>query len=88
MGKIYLTRENRKMLKKRGFEHYGVQLERPKGYNMKKKDIAKKRQNKRREIVGEFGLGKLKYGINKIRMKYAETSKAYMRLIAISMNIY
>nr|WP_262912736.1 IS5 family transposase [Membranihabitans marinus] len=88
VDKIYLNRENRKMLKERGIEHYGAQLGRPKGYNKEEKRWCKKRQNKRSEIEGKFGLGKLKYGMNKIRMKYAETSKAHMHLIAISMNIW
>jgi hypothetical protein len=87
VDKIYLTRENRKMLKKRGIAHYGPQLGRQTDRTKAEKIKRKKKQNKRSEIEGKFGLAKMKFGLNRIMMKRSDTSKAHIQLIAISMNI-
>ena len=87
VDKIYLTRENRKMLKERDIAHYGPQLGRQTERTKAEKIKRKKKQNKRSEIEGKFGLAKMKFGLNRIMMKRSDTSKAHIQLIAISMNI-
>ena len=88
VDKIYLTRENRKYLDSKGIKHYGPQLGRPPKMTREQKITRKKKQNKRSEVEGKFGLGKFKFGLNKIQMKRPETSKGHIHLIAISMNIW
>jgi IS5 family transposase len=88
VDKIYLTRENRKYLDSKGIKHYGPQLGQPPKMTREQKMARKKKQNKRSEVEGKFGLGKFKFGLNKIQMKRPETSKGHIHLIAISMNIW
>lgn len=88
VDKIYLTRENRKYLDSNGINHYGPQLGRPAQMTKEQKIKRKKKQNKRSEIEGKFGLAKFKFGMNKIKMRRSDTSKAQINLIAISMNIW
>ena len=87
VDKIYLTRENRKILKERGIAHYGPQLGKQTDRTKAEKIKRKKKQNKRSEIEGKFGLAKMKFGLNRIMMKRSDTIKAHIQLIAISMNI-
>ena len=88
LDKIYLNRENRKYLDSKGINHYGPQLGRPAQMTKEQKRKRKKKQNKRSEIEGKFGLAKFKFGLNRIRMRRSDTSKAQINLIAISMNIW
>src|SRR5699024_5515047 len=75
------------LLKELEINHYGPRLGRPAKLSKEEKLRRKKKQNKRSEIEGKFGLGKIKYGLDKIKMRLPETSKAHINLIAISMNM-
>ena len=87
VDKIYLNKKNRQLLKDLDINHYGPRLGRPAKLSKESKAKRKKKQNKRSEIEGKFGLGKTKYGLDKIKMKLPETTKAHLNLIAISMNL-
>lgn len=88
VDKIYLTRENRKYLDSKNIKHYGAPLGRPPKMSKQEKLTRKKKQNKRSEVEAIFGLGKIKFGLNKIMMKSIETSKGQIHLIALSINIW
>ena len=87
VDKIYLNRDNRNWLKANGIKHYGTALGRPLKMSKEEKRYRRKKQNKRVEIEGKFGLAKRKFGLNKIKMKRTDTSKMHIGLIALSMNI-
>lgn len=87
VDKIYLNKKNRELLKELGINHYGPRLGRPAKLSKAEKLQRKKKQNKRSEIEGKFGLGKIKYGLDKIKMRLPETSKAHINMIALSMNL-
>lgn len=87
VDKIYLTRENRKFLKYHDIEHYGTRLGRPREESKEEKRKRQKKQNKRSRIEGHFGLGKRKYGLDKIKMRRIDTSKCHIGLILLSMNV-
>ena len=87
VDKIYLNRNNRKYLDSKGIAYYGPKLGRPSKMDKKEKLRRKKKQNKRSEVEGKFGLAKMKFGMNRIKMRTSETSKGHIVLIAIAMNI-
>ena len=88
--KIYLTKENRKFLKERGIRHSGDPLGRkPKRENLSKYQKAKRRREaaERNRIEGTFGLGKVRYALNRIRAKLTSTSLSWINAIFLVMNL-
>jgi transposase, IS5 family len=84
---IYLNRENRKYLKDKGIEQYGVPLGRPPTMSASEKAKRKKKQSKRSEIEGSFGLMKVKYGMDNIKMKRADTTIVSIGAIVLAFNL-
>ncbi len=84
---IYLNRENRKYLKDKGIEQYGVPLGRPPTMSASEKAKRKKKQSKRSEIEGSFGLMKVKYGLDNIKMKRADTTIVCIGAIVLAFNL-
>ena len=88
--KIYLTRENRKILKQKGIEIYGKPLGRP---PKEPKETAAQRYRKRKKaaqrnhIEGKFGQGKRGYGLNNIQARLPETSESWINAIIFVMNL-
>lgn len=87
VDQIYLNRENRKYLKKRGIRHAGRPLGRPPEMSRQEKQKRKKEQNKRSEIEGKFGQGKSKYGLDDIQTRREDTSYACIGLILLALNV-
>lgn len=85
--KAYLSMENRNYLKAKGIRHAGPPLGRPPAMSAEEKRKRKKEQNKRSEIEGKFGQAKMKYGLDDIRMKRADTSKVAIIFIFVALNI-
>lgn len=90
VDKIYLTRENRKLLKFLGIRHSGDPLGRkPKAEKLNRYQRAKRRREaaERNQIEGKFGQGKRRYALNNIRAKLTSTSPAWISSIFLVMNL-
>jgi transposase, IS5 family len=86
---IYLTRQNRKMLKQKGIRIVGKALGRPRkvamtAYQRRKQ---KKERNQRNDIEGTFGTAKTRYDLNVIKARRADTSESWIHAIFFVMNI-
>jgi len=78
--KIYLTRDNRKWLKKRSIKIIGTPLGRPSA-EMKTaahKEELRKAMGRRNEVEGMFGLAKRVYRLNNIRAKLTRTAESWI----------
>ncbi len=88
--RIYLTRENRKILDEYGVKYYGATLGRP---SKNKKENAAKRYKKRKNaaqrnpIEGKFGQGKRGYGLNDVKARRKDTSESWVAAIVFVMNL-
>jgi hypothetical protein len=92
---IYLNRENRRLCR----EVYrcrlsGKPLGRPKVENDKNREEILKEKNQRHQdhidriaIEGRFGVGKRRYGLNRIKMKLSNTSETAIHIAALVMNL-
>lgn len=90
VDKIYLTHENRKLLKRYGIRHSGDPLDRkPKPEKMNRYQRAKRRRDAadRNQIEGKFGQGKKRYALNNIRAKLANTSLVWISFVFLVMNL-
>ncbi len=90
VDKIYLTRENRKLLKLYGIRHSGDPLGRkPKTEKTNRYQKAKRRREaaERNQIEGKFGQGKRRYALNNIRAKLANTAVAWISSVFLVMNL-
>jgi IS5 family transposase len=89
--KIYGTKENREYLKSKGIKFSGKKLGRPKlntDETDKKEEKELKQLNKERnQVEGKFGLGKRKYGLDKIKATKSDTSESWISAIFFVMNI-
>jgi len=87
--RIYLTKENRKYLKKLNIKIYGKPLGRPK--KQEKTSAQKYRDRKmeaqRNHVEGKFGQAKRAYGLNNIRARTKETSESWINTIIFVMNL-
>ena len=88
VDKIYLSRANRAWLKEKGIRYYGPILGRPPKMSQEEKHMRKKIQNKRSEIEGKFGVAKVKYGLDCIKMKREDTSKVAISLLLLAFNVF
>lgn len=84
---IYWTRENRKYLKERNIQSSAIPLGPPKELSKYEKQKAREINNKRSEIEGKFGQGKLKYGLDDLFTRLPETIKANINLIFLAVNV-
>ena len=87
VDKIYLTHKNRNYLSANGIEHYGAPLGRPPLMSTTEKRERKKKQSKRSEIEGRFGVMKEKYGLAKIKMKRPDTTIVCIGAILLAYNL-
>jgi len=92
--KIYLTRENRRLCQKYNCRLSGKPLGRPKVVTQENKEklrAEKKLRNQdyidRIAIEGRFGVGKRRYGMDRIKSKLAITSECEIQITAIVMNL-
>jgi len=92
--RIYGTRKNRSMLKKRGIRFGGKPLGRPKKQTQENAEAIRKDKKKQREdhrnripIEGKFGQGKQGYRLNRILARTAKTSESWIRNIFFVMNL-
>lgn len=86
--KLYRNRENLSYCKAKGIRLSGPRLGRPPKENdplvarLEKQDAAE-----RNEVEGKFGIGKRKYGLDRIGAKRSETSQTVISLQFIVMNL-
>jgi len=87
--RIFLTRENRNLLKEKHIRIVGKPLGRPpkEELNAYQKRKLKKERNQRNHIEAKFGQGKNGYRLNQIRAKRSDTSKAWISAILFIMNL-
>jgi len=87
--RIYLTRENRKYLKKLNIKIYGKPLGRPKKQEKTsaQKYHDRKMEAQRNHVEGKFGQGKRAYGLNNIMARTKETSESWINTIIFVMNL-
>ncbi len=86
--KIYGSRYNRNFLKKLGIRYSGASLGRPvQNLSKSEKDLRKKEANSRNAIEGKFGVGKRKFGLDRILAKLKNTSESWIAAIVLVMNI-
>jgi hypothetical protein len=85
--KLYRTREHLRFCKARNIRLSGPRLGRP----AKDVSVSKKQERldsaMRNAIEGCFGVGKRRYGMNRIMMKLRETSETSISLIILVMNL-
>ena len=86
VDQAYLNRANRKWLKDKGINHYGVPLGRKPQMSRHEKAKRRKKQNKRSHVEGKFGQAKSKYGMDDIKMKREDTSYVGIHLILLALN--
>lgn len=87
--RIYLTRENRALLKEKNIRIVGKPLGRPVKEQLSpyQKQKKKKERNQRNHIEGKFGQGKNGYALNCIRARRADTSESWIAAIFFVMNL-
>ena len=87
--RIFLTRENRHLLKEKHIRIVGKPLGRPpkEELNAYQKRKLKKERNQRNHVEGKFGQGKNGYRLNQIRAKRSDTSKSWISAILFIMNL-
>lgn len=88
--KIYRTRENRKWCKDRGIRLSGVPLGRP-PKDPEKNRIRRKQQKEdegiRNAVEGKFGVGKRRYGLERVMARLAESSQTVVGIVFLVMNL-
>jgi len=87
--RIYLTRENRRILKEKQIRIVGKPLGRPprEELNAYQKRKLKKERNQRNHVEAKFGQAKNGYRLNQIRTKRSDTSKSWISAILFIMNL-
>ncbi len=87
--RIYLTRENRDYLKKKGIRIVGKPLGRPPKEQMSsyRKQKQKRERNRRNHVEGKFGQAKNAYGLSNIRARRQDTSESWIAAIFFVMNL-
>ena len=88
MDRIYRTRENRAWCKERGIRMSGPPLGRPpKDLSKKVKKQAQEDERIRNEIEGKFGIGKRRFGLNRVMAKLDQTSQTVVAITFLVMNL-
>ena len=87
--RIFLTRENRRILKEKQVRIIGKPLGRPpkEELNAYQKRKLKKERNQRNHVEAKFGQAKNGYRLNQIRAKRSDTSKSWISAILFIMNL-
>jgi len=87
--RIFLTRENRSLLKEKHIRIVGKPLGRPpkEELNAYQKRKLKKERNQRNHVEAKFGQAKNGYRLNQIRAKRSDTSKSWISAILFIMNL-
>jgi IS5 family transposase len=87
--RIFLTRENRHLLKEKHIRTVGKPLGRPpkEELNAYQKRKLKKERNQRNHVEAKFGQAKNGYRLNQIRAKRSDTSKSWISAILFIMNL-
>ena len=88
MDRIYRTRENLAWCKERGIRMSGPPLGRPpKDLSKKVKKQAQEDERIRNEIEGKFGIGKRRFGLNRVIAKLDQTSLTAIAITFLVMNL-
>lgn len=88
VDRIYRTRENRAWCKERGIRMSGPPLGRPPKYLSEKvKKQAQEDERIRNEIEGKFGIGKRRFGLNRVMAKLDQTSQTAIAITFLVMNL-
>jgi transposase, IS5 family len=87
--RIFLTRENRSLLKEKNVRIVGKPLGRPPKVELNpyQKRKLKKERNQRNHVEAKFGQAKNGYRLNEIRAKQSDTSKSWISAILFIMNL-
>ena len=86
--KIYMNRENRKLMKELGIEAMGRPLGRPpKGSNLEYEKRMAKAAGERNEVEAAFGTGKRIYRANNVRAKLPETANCWTGMCYFVKNV-
>ena len=87
---IYGTRDNRRYLKKHGIRYAGTALGRPPKDRERTRKESKRRKKEagiRNRIEGAFGVGKRRFGLDRVMTKLRETSESWIAMVIFVMNI-
>lgn len=88
VDQIYRTRANRSYCKEKGIRMSGKPLGRPpKNISKEQKKQAREDEIIRNTIEGKFGVGKRRYGLNRIMTKLSQTSETVISMSFLVMNI-
>ena len=85
--KIYWTHENRKWLKTRKIDIGGVPMGRKKEQTKYQREKERKKTNARSQVEGAFGNAKTRYGMERIKTKRPDTTKASINLSILAINL-
>lgn len=85
---IYRNRDNRAFCKQKGIRLSGPALGRPKaGTGKKKEELELQDMRERNAVESGFGIGKRRYGLDRIMAKLKETAESVIMLQFIVMNL-
>lgn len=85
--KLYRNRDNIKYCNQRGIRISGPRLGRPKKSETYDKRQAYIDSGIRNAVEGKFGIGKIKYGLDRVMAKLKDTSETSIRLAFLAMNL-
>jgi len=87
VDKIYRTRNNIKYCNSKGIRISGPRLGRPKKGEIYDKKQAYIDSGIRNAVEGKFGIGKIKYGLDRVMAKLKDTSETSISLAFLAMNL-
>jgi len=87
VDKIYRNRDNIKYCNSKGIRISGPRLGRPKKGETYDKKQAYIDSGIRNQIEGKFGIGKIKYGLDRVMAKLKDTSETSISLAFLAMNL-
>ncbi|GAB4220995.1 MAG: IS5-like element ISLca3 family transposase [Spirochaetota bacterium] len=87
VDKLYRNRENLRYCKERNIRLSGQKLGRPHKNEREDKKQERIDSGMRNAIEGSFGIGKRRYGLNRIMTRCRETSETSISLIVLVMNL-
>jgi hypothetical protein len=87
VDKLYRNRDNINFSNQRGIRISGPRLGRPKKDETYDKTQAYIDSGIRNQVEGKFGIGKIKYGLDRVMTKLKDTSEAEISLAFLAMNL-
>jgi hypothetical protein len=87
---LYGSSENRRYLKKHHIRYSGTALGRPPKDTTQRRERIKRRKHEagiRNRIEGAFGVGKRRFGLERVMTKLAVTSESWIAMVIFVMNI-